>query len=187
MSRKRKIIFAGPDAVTGAPQGVMCRRALLAAGALAVVGEPLFGELPKLPGGSPVPLPSRIVQDQVAQVLELARWLGEMAHSFNVNPQTSSVVASRMTRLVQIPGTEPARRELLAALARLHLHAGWVAFDVGLFNLALHHYHQGLWLAGVAEDPYIRAVALSWAAQITAAHSPPDAKLTILKFAQVKA
>jgi len=185
---------AYPDGATVAdtPEGVsakMLRRHLIALGGAAMVGAPVakLGELfAELPGPAPVPLPSRLSHIQVAQVRDLTRRLSAGDTSC-ADPEVSSVAAAWVTRLLEVPGSDPVRRALLVAVAELHIAAGWSAFDAGLYPRALYHYARTLELATEAGDAYLQASALGYAGLASVEHGHPDDGLKMLQCAQVKA
>ncbi|MGH3906396.1 MAG: helix-turn-helix domain-containing protein, partial [Pseudonocardiaceae bacterium] len=121
--------YAGGVMVAEPPEGVsaeMRRRRLLAAAGVAIVGRPvehlgeLVGELPGLP---PIPMPSRVEGVHVAKVRDLTRSLGEAGRAYGSDPEVSSAAAAWATRLLDVPGAEPVKRALRAAVAGSHIHA----------------------------------------------------------------
>ncbi|MGH3898104.1 MAG: helix-turn-helix domain-containing protein, partial [Pseudonocardiaceae bacterium] len=185
--------YAGDGAVAETPEGVsaeMRRRVLLAAAGIAVAGRPLqgIGELVGgLPGPAPVPLPARIFEVHVAKVCDLTRRLGEAGCTFGSDPEVSSAAAAWATRLLGVPGAEPVKQELRVAVAELHIHAGWAAFDGCLYDRAMQHYTQALELATEAGDAYCQALALNFAGLATEEHGHPNDGLKMLQYGQIKA
>ena len=168
----------------------MRRRHLLAAAGVAIVGEPIknLGELLGVPSGpAPIPAPSRLDGVHVAKVRDLTRRLGEAGRAYGSDPEVSSAAAGWATRLLDVPGAEPVRQDLKAAVGALHIHAGRAAFDAGLADRTMYHYTRGLELATEAGDAYLQAVALAWSGLATEEHGHPDDGLKMLQFAQVKA
>ncbi|MGH3794777.1 MAG: helix-turn-helix domain-containing protein [Pseudonocardiaceae bacterium] len=168
----------------------MRRRVLLTAAGLAVVGRPLreIGELAGgLPGPAPIPPPSRIFEVHVAKVRDLTRRLGAAGRAYGSDPEVSTAATAWATRLLGVPGAEPVKRALMAAVAELHIHAGWAAFDGCLYDRAMHHYTQVLELATDAGDAYCQALALNCAGLATEEHGHPDDGLKMLQYGQVKA
>jgi len=184
--------YAGGVTVTGPAKEVsaeMRRRLLLTAAGMAIAGRPLQGisDLAELPGPSPVHLPSQIFEVHVAKVHDLTRRLVEAGDAYGSDPEVSSAAATWATRLLSVPGAEPVKRALMAAVAGLHIHAGWSAFDAGLYDRAMHHYTRGLELATEVGDAYLQATALSYAGLATEEHGDPDDGLKMLQYGQVKA
>ncbi len=185
--------YAGGVAVADIPEGVsaeMRRRVLLAAAGMAVAGRPLqdIGELVGgLPGPAPVPLPSRIFEVHVVKVRDLTHRLGEAGRAFGSDPEVSSAAATWATRLLGVPGAAPVKRALMVAVAELHIHAGWAAFDGCLYDRAMLHYTRALKLATAAGDAYCQTLALNWAGLATEEHGHPDDGLKMLQYAQAKA
>ncbi len=192
--------YHGPDGaysegvtVDGTPEGVsarMLRRHLIALGGVALAGQPVqqLGELLELPGAAPgpVPLPSRIFQIHVAKVHALRQQLRDLSRTYGSDPEVSSAAVRWAQRLLGVPGAEPVTQALQVAVAELQLHAGWAAFDAGLYERAMYHYARGLELAEQAGDAYLQAVALSYAGLATVEHGHPNDGLKMLQFAQVK-
>ncbi|MGQ0779465.1 MAG: helix-turn-helix domain-containing protein, partial [Pseudonocardiales bacterium] len=185
---------AYPEGVTVAetPKGAsaeMLRRHLIALGGAAMVGAPVtkLGELlAELPGPPPMPLPSQLSSVHVIQVRDLTRRLGA-GDTHDPDPEVVSAAAAWATLLLDVRGPEPVRRDLLVAVAELHIEAGWTAFEAGLYRRALYHYARTLELATEAGDAYLQATALSYAGLASVEHGYPDDGLKMLQCAQVKA
>jgi len=168
----------------------MRRRVLLAAAGMAVVGRPLQ-EIDDLAGQlhapAPVPLPSQIFQIHVTKVQDLTHSLEDAGRAYGSDPEVSSAVAAWATRLLDVPGADTAKRALMVAVAELHDHAGWAAFDASLYDRAMHHYTQALELATQTGDAYCQALALNHAGLATEEHGHPNDGLKMLQLAQIKA
>ncbi|MEO7194239.1 MAG: hypothetical protein ABIZ05_05360 [Pseudonocardiaceae bacterium] len=165
----------------------MRRRAVMAFAGMAFAGRPLgeLGPQPQLPAPAPIPLPSRILVVHVAKVRDLTRKLRETGRTYGSDPEVSSATAAWAARLLDIPGAEPVKQALTAAVAELHLHAGWAAFDAGLHDRTMHHYTCGLELAIVTGDTYLQATALNYAGLATVEHGRPNNGLKLLQFGQL--
>ena len=184
--------YAGGVTVTDLPEEVraeMRRRVLLAGAGMTIAGRPIqgIGELVETPGPAPVPLPSRIFELHVVKVRDLTQRLREAGRAYGADPQVSSASAAWATRLLGVSGAEPVKQALRTAVADLHIHAGWDAFDGGLSDRAMYHYTRGLELATEAGDAYLQAVALMYAGMATVEHGHPNDGLRMLQFGQVKA
>ncbi|MGH3695307.1 MAG: helix-turn-helix domain-containing protein [Pseudonocardiaceae bacterium] len=184
--------YAGGVTDAEAPEGVsaeMLRRHLLALGATAAFGTPIKG-LGELRGPTPPrvggPLPSRIFAVHVAQVRDLTQFLGVSGKAHGPDPDVSSAAATSATRLLKIPGAEQIKQALMAAVAELHIHAGWAASDAGLYHRAMVHYARALELATDAGDAYLQAHALTLAGFATVEHGHPDDGLKMQQLAQIK-
>jgi hypothetical protein len=186
---------AYPEGVTGAntPKGVsveMLRRHLIALGGVAMVGAPIKGVgelLGDLGGLSPAPLPSRLSYVHVAPARDLAQHLREGVRAYGSDPEVSSAATATTERLLAVSGPEPIKRALLTAVAELHLHAGWAAFDAGLYGRTMRHYARALELAIRAGDAYCQALALNRAGLAAVEHGHPNDGLKMLQCGQFKA
>jgi transcriptional regulator with XRE-family HTH domain len=169
-------------------RAAMRRRAMLAAAGMAVAGRPLqdISELGVLPHPAPVPLPSQIFPIHVIKVRDLTRRLNEAGCAYGADPEVSSASATWASRLLGVPGAEPVKRALMAAVAELHIHAGWSAFDGGLPDRALYHFNRGLELATQAGDAYLQTMALNRAGLLLVEHGQPNDGLKLLQLGQVK-
>ncbi|MCA1604138.1 MAG: hypothetical protein LC775_01310 [Acidobacteria bacterium] len=74
----------------------------------------------------------------------------------------------------------------MVAVSELHIHAGWAAFDSGLYNRAMFHYARGLEMATEAGDPYCETTALNFAGLATVEHGQPNDGLKMLQWAGFK-
>ncbi|MGH4011070.1 MAG: helix-turn-helix domain-containing protein [Pseudonocardiaceae bacterium] len=174
----------------GPPEEViaeMFRRHLLALGAITAAGAAVVGELTTLPGPAPVPLPSQLSYVHVGQVRDLTRQLGEAGNTCGAGPAVLSAAAIEAERLLGVPGDEPVRQALMAAVAELHIEAGWAGFDTGRYHRAVHHFTAALELATEAGDAYLQSTALQYAGAATVEHGHPDDGLKMLQFSLVKA
>ncbi len=192
--------YHGPDGayaegvtVANTPEGVsaeMLRRHLIALGGVALAGQPVkqLGELLRLPGAAPgpVPLPSRISPVHVAKVRHLRQQLVDLSITYGSDPEVSSAAVRWAQRLLGVSGTEPVIQELKVAVAELQVHAGFAAFDAGLYERAMYHWARASELAAQAGDAYLQAVALGLAGAATVEHGHPDDGLKMLQCAQVK-
>ncbi|MGH3900562.1 MAG: hypothetical protein ACRDTA_20405 [Pseudonocardiaceae bacterium] len=114
------------------------RRALLAAGGVALLGSPVLGELLHIPvrPAAPTPLPSRLGASDVSAIKALTSELRTMARTYGGCAETVTAVAARSRPLMSIPGSDSARAELGSALADLHTMAGWCCVDSGYHDNA---------------------------------------------------
>ncbi len=182
--------YAGGVTVADPREGdaEMRRRHLLATAGIALVGEPVkhLGELLQLSGPSPVVAPSRLGWHHVSRVREATRHLRETGNAYGSDPELASATAAWATRLLDVSGAEPVKRELMTAVAALHLEAGWSAFDGGRYDQAMYHCTRGLELATEAADPYYQTVALNYAGLATVEDGHPDDALKMLQLGQIK-
>jgi transcriptional regulator with XRE-family HTH domain len=169
-------------------RAAMRRRAMLAAAGMAMAGRPFqdISELGPLPGPAAVPLPSQILPVHVIKVRDLTRRLNDAGCDYGSDPQVSSASAGWASRLLKVSGAEPVKRALMSAVAELHLHAGWSAFDGGLHDRALYHYNRGLELATQTGDAYLQTIALNRAGLAIVEHGHPNDGLKLLQLGQAK-
>ena len=186
-------VYPGSTTTAEPPEGVdenMRRRHLLATAGIALIGEPIknLGELlEEPPRPSPVPMPSRVQGAHVAKVRDLTRSLREASNTYGSDPEVSSAAAAWATRLLDVSAPDQVKHDLKAAVALLHLHAGWAAFDAVLPDRTIYHYTRGLELATDVGDTYLQALGLAFAGLATQEHGHPDDGLKMMQFSQVKA
>ncbi len=192
--------YHGPDGaysegvtVANTPEGMsaeMLRRHLIALGGVALAGQSIkqLGELLKLPGAAPgpLPLPSRIFPVHVAKVRDLTQQLTDLSRTHGSDPEVSSAAVRWAQQLLGVPGTGPVTQALQVAVAELQLQAGHAGFDAGLYERAMYHFACALELATQAGDAYLQAVALTFAGVATVEHGHPNDGLKMLQAAQVK-
>ena len=189
--------YRGGVTLAGAPEGVsteMLRRHVLALGPIAVFGVPIkrIGKLLNirglldLSGPAPAQRPSRLFGVHVAQVRDLTHSLREAIHTYGANPQVSSAATAWADQLLGVPGPEPVKRALMAAVAELHTVAGWAGSDAGCLDWAMFHYGRALELATQAGDAYLKTVALAGAGMAMAEHGHPNDGLKMLQLGTVQ-
>ena len=170
----------------------MLRRHVLALGGVAAVGAPIIGELLNigelldLSGPAPALRPSRLFGVHVAQVRDLTGSLRRAIHTHGANPQVSSAATAWADQLLGVPGTEPIKRALMAAVAELHTVAGWAGSEAGFLDRAMFHYGRAPELATEAGDAYLKAVALAGAGMAMVEHGHPNDGLKMLQLGAVK-
>jgi hypothetical protein len=167
---------------------------VLALGPIAAFGAPIkglgellnIGGLLDLSGPAPAQRPSRLFGLHVAQVRDLSHSLREAIHAHGANPQMSSAATAWADHLLDVPGPEPVKCALMAAVAELHTVAGWAGSDVGFLARAMYHYGRALELATEAEDAYLTVVALAGAGMAMVEHGHPNDGLKMLQLGSVK-
>ncbi|MCA1604227.1 MAG: helix-turn-helix domain-containing protein, partial [Acidobacteria bacterium] len=162
----------------------MLRRHLIALGGIVMAGAPVakLGQLlDDLGSVSPVPLPSQLSHVDVVRVRDVTGRLAEAGNRCLCDPQTLSDAAARVSRLLDVPGTDEVLRSLQVAIAELRIEAGWAALDAGLYRHALYHFAQALELATEAGDAYCQAIALRYAGVASAEYGHPDEGLKMLQ------
>ena len=98
----------------------------------------------------------------------------------------SSAATAWADHLLDVPGPEPVKCALMAAVAELHTVAGWAGSDVGFLARAMYHYGRALELATEAEDAYLTVVALAGAGMAMVEHGHPNDGLKMLQLGAVK-
>jgi transcriptional regulator with XRE-family HTH domain len=116
----------------------MKRRALMAAGSIALFGHPVLGKLFHIPvrPPEPTPLPSRLLGSDVTAIRTLTESLRTVARTYGGGADTITAVAARSLPLLSVPATDEIHQEMAAALANLHTMAGWTCVDSGLHDQA---------------------------------------------------
>ena len=110
---------------------------MLALGPISAFGAPIkglgellnIGGLLDLSGPAPAQRPSRLFGLHVAQVRDLSHSLREAIHAHGANPQMSSAATAWADHLLDVPGPEPVKCALMAAVAELHTVAGWAGSE----------------------------------------------------------
>ncbi|MDQ3763517.1 MAG: helix-turn-helix transcriptional regulator [Actinomycetota bacterium] len=145
----------------------MKRRALLAAGASALVGAPVLGEVLELPTppSTPTPLPSLLGASDVAALKEMTAKLRTVARTYGGGADVVTAVASRSQALMSVPSSDSIKDELGSVLANLHTLAGWCCVDACLHDQARACFATAMDLAAGAGDGVQMALAL-WHAGI---------------------
>jgi len=182
--------YGGDEVAVAKPlvSAEMLRRHLIALGAVAVFGGPTVGELlAELSGPSPVSLPSQLGGVHVVQVRNLTLRLDEAGRAYGSDPEIGTAATAWASRLLDVPGTEAARRALMVAVAELHLVAGWAGVDAGLHDRAMFHYARALELGTEVGDAYCQALALTNAGLASVEAGHPNDGLKMLQLGELKA
>ncbi len=114
------------------------RRALLAAGSVALFDRPVLGKLLHIPvrPDVPTPLPLRLGASDVKAIKALTSELRGVARTYGGCAETVTAVATRSLPLMSISGSDETKAALGSALADLHSMAGWCCVDSGLHDNA---------------------------------------------------
>lgn len=130
------------------------RRALMAAGSIALLGSPILGELLHIPArpNTPTPLPSRLGTADVTALRNLTETLRTTARTYGGGADVVTGVAQRSLPLMSVPASEATRTEVGSALAELHTMAGWCCVDSGYHDNARAHFATAMDLAGSVGD-----------------------------------
>ncbi|MDQ4032176.1 MAG: helix-turn-helix transcriptional regulator [Actinomycetota bacterium] len=165
----------------------MRRRALLAAaGAAALSGHPLLGELVTLPVPAQAPLPSRLGMTDVAEVDSLTGHVDALARECGGQAGAVLAVVDHSMRLRAVPAAPPVAARLGSELARLCTLAGWCCADSGLDDHARHYFGQAVELAGKVGDAYWMASALRFAGAIERELGHPNDAIKLFQLGQFK-
>ncbi|MDQ3275831.1 MAG: helix-turn-helix domain-containing protein [Actinomycetota bacterium] len=163
----------------------MRRRALMAAaGAAALPGLPLLGELLSLPAPPEAPLPSRLGMADVAEVDSMTGHVQALAREHGGQAGAVLAVIDHAMRLRAVPAAPPVAVRFGSELARLCTLAGWCCADSGLDDHARHYFGQAAELAGKVGDAYRVASALRFAGAIERELGHPNDALKLYQLGQ---
>ncbi|MGH3671626.1 MAG: helix-turn-helix domain-containing protein [Pseudonocardiaceae bacterium] len=154
----------GPEPLYDEVTEDMRRRALLAAGSLALFGSPILGELLELPHApdKPTPLPSSLSQMDVDAITRVTRALEAEAQYYGGGGGVITPVAQRSERLLQIPASDAVKTGMGTAIADLHNVAGWAAYDSHAHDTANYHFSRAMTLGNKGDGyEYARAMYLA--------------------------
>lgn len=168
----------------------MLRRHLIALAGVMLTGAPVpqVGHLLEDLGVAPeTVMPARLDWVHVAQTRDLTAGMLASLNTVGTPPEIGSAVITAAERLLEVSGPDPVRRALLTALAELHLHAGWSAFDAGLYKRGMRHYARAFELATKSGDAYCRTLALTLAGLATVEQGHPNDGLKMLQAGQIGA
>jgi transcriptional regulator with XRE-family HTH domain/tetratricopeptide (TPR) repeat protein len=149
----------------------MKRRAVLAATAAAACNQSVLGPPIEMPLG---PLPARLGISHVHAVRAAHERLVGLGRYYGGQATLVGAAAKAYTPWLQLPGPEPIKAQLAAALADLHTEAGWCCYDEGVDGAG--YFLRALGLAKQAADAHSIAYA-AWNAGMTLVRSghPNDA------------
>lgn len=165
----------------------MRRRALLAAGAIALFNRPILGELLELPRrpDTPTPLPAQLGEVDVAAMMELATSLERQAQYYGGCADILTPVAQRAEQLLTVPAAEATKQGMIKAVANLHNVAGWAAYDSHADDAARYHFSRAMSL-GTGGDGYEYARAMYLAGVATAEQREYNDGLKFLQLGQMR-
>lgn len=165
----------------------MQRRALLAAGTVALFGSPILGEILELPkrAPGPTPLPDRLRTVDVEAIQRLTRTLEAEARYYGGGVSVISPVAQRGERLLQAPSTDAIKAAMATALADLHNVAAWTAFDSHDDDMARYHFARAMSL-GNGGDGFQYAKAAYLAGVSTAERGHYNDGIKFMQLAQMR-
>jgi hypothetical protein len=158
----------------------MRRRALLAAGAVALFGRPVLGEVLELPDrpASATPLPDRLGVADVETMRELTCKLEAEAQYYGGGVEVLSPVATRAERLLKVPAADATKQALVTTLADLHNVAAWAAFDSHQDDTSRYHFARAMSLGNDSDGfQYARAAYLAGVSTAERGHFNDGIKL----------
>lgn len=183
------LAYAGVDEgdVDAEVDEAMRRRALLAAGTLALFGSPILGEVLEIPHrpDKPTPLPSRLSQLDVDAMARLTRALEAEARFYGGGMSVISPVAQRAERLLEVPATDAIKTGLMTSVADLHNVAAWSAFDSHDDETARYHFARAMSLGNVG-DGYQYAKAAYLAGVSTAERGHYNDGIKLMQLGQIR-
>ncbi len=141
-----------PDAQE-AGEDVKRRNFLNAAAGTVVWGHPVLAEILTSTQTPPTPLPRVLSGSDVAALRDLTEGMRALARHYGGQAETISTVASRAMQLLSVSSEASVKRSLQAALADLHVCAGWACVDTQLTDQAQRHFGSAMELADAGSDP----------------------------------
>jgi transcriptional regulator with XRE-family HTH domain len=165
----------------------MRRRALLAAGAIALFSRPVLGQVLELPERppSPTPLPAQLGKADVSAMTELTTRLEQQAQYYGGSADVLTPVAQRAERLLSVPAGDATKQGMVTAVANLHNVAGWAAYDSHADDAARYHFSRAMSL-GNDGDGYEYARATYLAGVATAEQREYNDGLKFLQLGQMR-
>jgi transcriptional regulator with XRE-family HTH domain len=170
----------GPEPFYDEVTEEMRRRALLAAGAVALFGRPVLGEVLELPDrpASATPLPDRLGVADVEAMRELTCKLEVEAQYYGGGVEVLSPVATRAERLLRVPAADATKQALVTTLADLHNVAAWAAFDSHQDDTSRYHFARAMSLGNDNDGfQYARAAYLAGVSTAERGHFNDGIKL----------
>lgn len=130
------------------------RRALMAAGSIALFSSPVLGEVLHIPvrPHTPTPLPSRLGASDVTAMRSLTESLRTVARTYGGCADTVTAIANRSIQLMSVPASDEVLAGMGSALANLHTMAGWTCVDSGYHDHARACFAKAMELAATARD-----------------------------------
>lgn len=132
----------------------MKRRALMAAGSIALFSSPVLGEVLHIPvrPPTPTPLPSRLGTSDVAAMRSLTESLRTVARTYGGCAETVTAVANRSMQLLSVPASDEVLAGMRSVLSSLHTMAGWTCVDSGFHDHARACFATAMELTVAADD-----------------------------------
>jgi hypothetical protein len=136
----------GPEPIFDEVTEEMRRRALFAAGAIALFNRPILGEVLQIPvrPEKPTPLPVQLGEADVAAMAELTTRLEAQAQYYGGCADILTPVAQRAEGLLAVPASEVTKQGMTKSVAGLHNVAGWAAYDSQKEDRARYHFARAM-------------------------------------------
>lgn len=165
----------------------MRRRALMAAGAMALYGRPILGELLHLPAPppTPTPLPSELGMADVTAIRALTAKLRVVGQEYGGYAGVLTPLTSRAEQLMTVPAAADTRRAMASALSELHSVAGWAAFDAHVDGSSRYHFARAMTLGREGNDRYQLSYAMYLAGVVNEERGYPDDALKLFQMGQI--
>ncbi|MGH3910974.1 MAG: helix-turn-helix domain-containing protein [Pseudonocardiaceae bacterium] len=165
----------------------MKRRALLAAGAVALSGRPILGEVLHLPAPppTPTPLPSELGMADVTAIRALTAKLQAVGQEYGGYAGVLTPITSRAEQLMTVPAAAGTRRAMASALSEIHSVAGWAAFDAHVDDLSRYHFARAMTLGREGSDRYRLSYAMYLAGVVNEERGYPDDALKLFQMGQI--
>ncbi|MGH3830713.1 MAG: helix-turn-helix domain-containing protein [Pseudonocardiaceae bacterium] len=159
------------------------RRILLATTMTASLDQAFMG-LSELALQAGQPLPSRLSMSQVHTVRTVTERLRGVARYYGGQADIFGAEVALYTRWLEVPAPDAVQAQLRAALAELHIEAGWCHYDSGLDGTA--YFTRALRLASEAGDAYGIANAAFVAGGTLVRNGHPNFALKLFQLGQVR-
>ncbi|MGH3698637.1 MAG: helix-turn-helix domain-containing protein [Pseudonocardiaceae bacterium] len=137
-----------------------------------------------LPAGQPLAVPARIGRADVQAIRELTAAVAETARTVGGQAGPACLLAEWADGFLAAEASDAARRDLLAALAQLHVIAAWCCHDSYAPIPAHQHFAQAVELATEVGDTYRVSYALSHAAGMLIDRGQPNRALKLVSMAE---
>ncbi|MGH3683779.1 MAG: helix-turn-helix domain-containing protein [Pseudonocardiaceae bacterium] len=136
------------------------------------------------PPGQPLAVPTRIGRADVQAIRELTAAVAETARTVGGQAGPACALAEWADQFLAAEASDAARRDLLAALAHLHVIVAWCCHDSYAPIPAHQHFSRAVELATEAGDTYQVSYALRYAAAMLIHRDQPTRALKLATMAE---